>query len=175
MLPALVTLSRAPVVAANSGAVIRAIGTVAGRSFGTLREAWAWVGRQDMAKVATVVTAVMAVPQIASFFMKDGGGLFTKLRETFDDSDVDKLIGKLPDWAAAERETLVVAERDADAKALDPGQVARMTAYENVATRIAKRFRIMDAESLVAFRQDIGMMLEIPGPSWAMVADKVRY
>lgn len=175
MLPALITLSRAPVVAANSGAVIRAVSSVAGRSFGNLREVWAWVGRQDVAKMATIVTAVMAIPQIASFFMKDGSGLFAKLRETFDDSDVDKLIGKLPDWAAKERETLVVAERDADAKGLDPEQVARQTAYENVATRIASRFRIMDQETLVAFRQDIGMMLEIPGPSWAMVASKVRF
>lgn len=172
MIPALVTLSRAPVVLRSAPAVLSVISGVAGRTFGSVKSAWNWVSNNPI-KSAAVFTGVSAIPDVADYLQSgDGAKIIEQVRGSFSEESVDRLVDKLPGWSAARSAALDVVEKDADAPAVNLEEAARIDVYENVARRIAARFHARSFEALVSLRQDVAMMIEMPAASWAYVSKR---
>lgn len=162
------TLASAPAALRNSPAVVSAISRAAGISFRSAQKAWNWVLANPL-KGSAIITAITSVPEVASWLMDSGDKEAESAKAIIQDSfsDGDRAL------AGIREASLKVIEADAEAKALDQVQVDLLEEYEGVAARMAKRFNIYSADGLVRLRQDIAMMVEIPGASWARAVSRV--
>lgn len=162
------TLASAPTVVRNSPGVVSAISRVAGTTFRSADKAWNWVLANPL-KGTAIITAITGVPEFASWLMGSGDKEAETAKAVIQDSfsDGDRALANIREAS------LKVIEDDADAKALDQLQVDLLEEYEGVAARMAKRFNIYSADGLVRLRQDIAMMVEIPGASWARAVSRV--
>lgn len=169
--PAAAALVRSPVIRRNAGMVVDVVAKKVGTKFRSLSDIADWMNKNPL-KAGAAITAAMSIPSIAEDIQSDDG-LWSKIKSVFASEDVEKLSSIVDDNVSAARKALRdVVEKDADSPDIDAGALDRIDTYTGVGTRVARRFRLTSGADLVAFREDIAALLEIPARSLALVADR---